>query len=124
MGWKIALSYLGSLTVDMGVALSYGFAVGDFWVDGRLLLDNPWGIVSLVDVYVGFLFFIGWIWYREECLSRKLFWSVWILFGGNLLAGIYALSALLKSKGDASLFFLGTQARFLKSNPYQNNGFD
>jgi hypothetical protein len=26
MGWKIALSYLGSLTVVMGVALSYGFA--------------------------------------------------------------------------------------------------
>ena len=35
-------------------------------------MDNPWGIVSLSDVYVGFFFFIGWIAYRESC--RESFW--------------------------------------------------
>ena len=50
-----------------GAALAYGFIVGDFWKDGGELMDNPWGIVSLFDVYVGFFFFIGWIAYRESC---------------------------------------------------------
>ena len=51
----------------MGAALAYGFIVGDFWKDGGELMENPWGVVSLFDVYVGFFFFIGWIAYRECC---------------------------------------------------------
>ena len=58
----------------MGFALAYGFIVGDFWKDGGELMDNPWGIVSLFDVYVGFFFFIGWIAYRESCPKRESFW--------------------------------------------------
>ena len=51
---KIALAYLFFLTLVMGGALFYGFTLGDFWKDGAELLENPWGIVSLFDVYVGF----------------------------------------------------------------------
>ena len=29
------------------------------------LISNPWGIVSLVDLYVGFTVFSMWIWFRE-----------------------------------------------------------
>ena len=46
----------------MLAGLIYGFAWGDFWKDGGALMDNPWGVVSLVDVYVGFLLFLGWVW--------------------------------------------------------------
>ena len=58
MGMKTALVYLVILTLVMGGALAYGFIVGDFWKDGGELIENPWGIVSLFDVYVGFFFFI------------------------------------------------------------------
>ena len=104
---KVAFIYLFALTLIMGGALAYGFIVGDFWEDGGELMENPWGIVSLFDVYVGFFFFIGWIWYRDCCLTGKLFWSVAILLGGNVVAGIYAIIALYKSKGDATVFFMG-----------------
>ena len=104
---KSALLYLTLLTIVMAAALAYGFIVGDFWKDGGELMENPWGIVSLFDVYVGFLFFIGWIWYRECCLGAKFFWAVAILLGGNVVAGIYAIFVLFKSKGDAQGFFLG-----------------
>jgi len=103
----MAYTYLIVLTLIMGGALAYGFIVGDFWEDGGELVENPWGIVSLFDVYVGFFFFIGWIWYRDCCLTGKLFWSVAILLGGNVVAGIYAIIALYKSKGDATVFFVG-----------------
>jgi hypothetical protein len=104
---KLAFIYLLALTLIMGGALAYGFIVGDFWVDGGDLMDNPWGIVSLFDVYVGFFFFIGWIAYRESCQGFIMVWSVGILLGGNLVAGIYAILALYNSKGDASVFFMG-----------------
>jgi hypothetical protein len=104
---KLAFIYLLALTLIMGGALAYGFIVGDFWVDGGDLMDNPWGIVSLFDVYVGFFFFIGWIAYRESCPGFILAWSVGILLGGNLVAGIYAILALYNSKGEASVFFMG-----------------
>jgi hypothetical protein len=97
MGKKFALGYLVILTIIIGAALAYGFIVGDFWKDGGELMDNPWGIVSLFDVYVGFFFFIGII----------LAWAVAICVGGNVLAGIYAILALLKSKGDTTVFFMG-----------------
>ncbi len=107
MGKKFALGYLVILTIIMGAALAYGFIVGDFWEDGGKLMENPWGIVSLFDVYVGFFFFIGWIAYREGCLGIILAWAVAICVGGNVIAGVYAVIALLKSKGDATVFFLG-----------------
>ena len=50
--------------------LIYGFGWGDFWEDGGALMDNPWGIVSLVDVYVGFFLFLGWVWIREDVLPN------------------------------------------------------
>ena len=73
MGRQFALFYLTVLTLVMGAALAYGFIVGDFWEDGGELVDNPWGIVSLFDVYVGFFFFIGWIVYQEKVV-RGSYW--------------------------------------------------
>ncbi len=111
MGRQFALFYLTVLTLVMGAALAYGFIVGDFWEDGGELVDNPWGIVSLFDVYVGFFFFIGWIVYRESCPRIILAWSVAILLGGNVVSGLYAVIALLRSKGDPKVIFLGEGKR-------------
>ena len=73
-------------------------------------MENPWGVVSLFDVYVSFFFFIGWIAYRECCPGMTIVWAIAICLGGNVVAGIYAIIALLKCKGDAKLFFLGERA--------------
>ena len=52
-----AIALLGLLA--MTVVLVYGFTVGDFAEEGKQLLSMPWGIVSLVDLYVGFALFSG-----------------------------------------------------------------
>ena len=99
--------YLSGLFLVMLAGLIYGFGWGDFWEDGAALMDNPWGIVSLVDVYVGYFLFLGWIWIREDLLLTKLLCAVAILVGGNLFACLYALFALGQSKGKLDQFFLG-----------------
>ena len=51
---KIAKLVAAVGLLAMGAALVYGFTVGDFAGEGSVLLSMPWGVVSLVDVYVGF----------------------------------------------------------------------
>ena len=53
------VSLLGILA--MTAVLIYGFMVGDFFNEGSQLVAMPWGIVSLVDLYTGFILFSAWI---------------------------------------------------------------
>ena len=101
------------LTIVMGVTLVYGFTQGDLPADGAVILSIPWGIVSLVDVYVGFTLFSGWVVFREPSRLRALLWVVLIMVLGFFTAGLYALLALQASAGDWRRFWLGDRARDL-----------
>lgn len=93
--------------VAMSAVLIYGFAVGDFSGEGSELLAMPWGIVSMVDLYVGFILFSGWIVYREGLSVRSLIWVVLMMVLGFWAGSLYVLIALLRSNGDWKRFWLG-----------------
>ena len=93
----------------MTAVLIYGFTVGDFSGEGQVLLSMPWGIVSLVDLYVGFLLFSGWIVYREKSLVRSLVWVFFMMVLGSFAASLYALIALQTSAGDWKRFWMGSR---------------
>ena len=93
----------------MAAILVYGFAVGDFGGEGQVLLSMPWGIVSLVDVYVGFVLFSGWIVYREKSLLRSAVWIALVMILGNFTASLYVLIALITSRGNWKRFWLGSR---------------
>jgi hypothetical protein len=107
---KIAkvITLLGWLA--MTAVLIYGFTVGDFAEEGKQLLSMPWGIVSLVDLYVGFFLFSGWIVYREESAVRSVVWVVLVMVLGFWTASLYALIALQTSGGDWQRFWMGHRA--------------
>jgi hypothetical protein len=98
------------LTIVMGVTLVYGFTQGDLSADGARLLSIPWGVVSLVDVYVGFTLFSGWVVFREPSRLRALLWVILIMVLGFFIAGVYTLLALQASSGDWRRFWLGHRA--------------
>lgn len=102
------IALLGLLAMT-GV-LVYGFVVGDFGGEGRELLSMPWGIVSLVDLYVGFVLFSGWIVYRERSLGRSAVWVVLMMVLGFWTASLYTLLALQGSGGDWRRFWLGQRS--------------
>lgn len=54
MKWVKIISFLGVLA--MTAVFFYGFTQGDFFEDGGKLMKNPWGVVSLVDLYTGLFF--------------------------------------------------------------------
>jgi hypothetical protein len=99
------IALLGLLA--MSAALVYGLTVGDFFADGALIVANPWGIVSLVDLYTGFALFGAWIYYREANKLIALVWIVILMVLGFWLASLYVLIQLYKSNGNYSKFFLG-----------------
>jgi hypothetical protein len=108
---KIAkiVSFIGMLA--MAAVLIYGFTYGNFAEDGAILLSNPWGIVSIVDLYVGFILFSMWILYREESLFQAIIWVVLMMVLGFFTGALYTFVAFQKSNGDWGRFFMGYRAQ-------------
>jgi hypothetical protein len=102
------ISALGVLA--MTAVLLYGFIVGDFGSDGTKLLQNPWGVVSLVDLYTGFILFSGWIVYRERSIAGAALWVLLMMVLGFFTASLYVFLAASRSGGNWKIFWLGNRA--------------
>ena len=102
------ISVLGMLA--MSAVLIYGFTIGDFFAEGSQLAAMPWGIVSLVDLYTGFVLFSGWIIYREKSLPVAIAWTVAMLTLGFFAGALYTFLALRSSNGDWQKFWMGKHA--------------
>ena len=99
------ISLLG--VIAMTIALINGFVNGSFFDDGSVILNNPWGIVSLVDLYVGFILFALWMYYREKSIVTSMIWIILIMVLGFFIGALYVFIALITSKDDWLIFFLG-----------------
>lgn len=67
---------------------------------GRMAAE-PWGWVTIVDLYVGFLVAAGVIVAREKHVMRWLPWLVALLVLGNVATAAYAIRWLLPTAGAA-----------------------
>ena len=110
MNMNIAKVISGLGVLAMTAVLFYGFTAGDFGKDGAALLQNPWGIVSMVDLYTGFILFSAWIVYREKSIVRAIVWVVLMMVLGFFAGSLYAFLALNDSKGDWKKFWMGQHA--------------
>jgi len=99
----IALAGLLAMT---GI-LIYGFTIGNFSAEAAKLLAMPWGIVSLVDLYVGFALFSCWIVFREKACLSSAIWVVLMMVLGFWAGAFYTFLALQTSGGDWKRFWYG-----------------
>ena len=102
----IALAGLLAMTA----VLVFGFTVGSFAAEGARLLAMPWGIVSLVDLYVGFALFSGWIVFREKAWLPALIWVVLMMVLGFWAGALYTFITLQTSGGDWKRFWYGRRS--------------
>lgn len=102
-----AIGALGVLV--MAGALAYGFAAGDIRAEGRALGAMPWGVVTIIDVYVGFVLFLAWVAYREASVIRTAAWVLLVFSLGNLVTSLYVLLAIMRSRGDWRRFWMGAR---------------
>ncbi len=108
MGVTRIVALAGALA--MLVAIGYAFVAGDFAREGAQIIALPWGVVSLVDLYTGFVLFSLWIIYREAGWPARVIWVALMMVLGNFTAAVYVLWALQRSGGDPRRFFLGARA--------------
>ena len=97
--------------VAMTAVLIYGFGIGNFSAEGARLMAMPWGIVSLVDLYVGFALFSCWIVFREKAWLPSTGWVVLMMVLGFWAGALYTLIALRTSHGDWNRLWYGRRAR-------------
>lgn len=100
---------LAGLLAMTGVLL-YGFTAGDFSSEGARFLSMPWGIVSLVDLYVGFALFSCWIAFREKAWLPSIIWIILMMVLGFWAGALYTLIALQTSNGDWKRFWYGKRS--------------
>ncbi len=103
----VALVGLAAMTA----ILIYGFTSGNFSAEGAQLIAMPWGIVSLVDLYVGFALFSCWIVFREKAWLPSIVWVVLMMVLGFWAGALYTLIALRTSGGDWNRFWYGKRAK-------------
>jgi hypothetical protein len=106
---KLAKIIALSGVLAMTFVISIAFIRGNFSEEGSKLLSIPWGIVSLVDLYVGFILFSGWIIYREKSFLPSLIWVVLMMTLGFFTGSLYTFIALQKSGGNWKKFWLGNR---------------
>ena len=75
------------------------------------LLDDPWGVATLMDAYMGFLTFYAWVFYKERTAGRRLAWFVLIMALGNIAMSAYVLTQLFRLPPDATFEALLLRSR-------------
>ena len=87
---RLALALIG---LAFAALIVWAIMVGDFWAEGAWLFANPWGIVSLADLYFGFLLSAVVIALFERPLLAAM-WIIPIPFLGNVWVVVWCVSRL------------------------------
>ncbi|MEM8877376.1 MAG: hypothetical protein AAGD23_05840 [Pseudomonadota bacterium] len=80
--------------IGFAAIIIWAFGVGDFGASFTAILADPWGVVALADLYLGFLLFAFIIAGFEASALRATVWIVALVVLGNTISAIWlALNA-------------------------------
>lgn len=82
---------LAALTLAFGALIVWAVTAGDFSAAGAWLTSDPWGMVTLADLYLGFVFLAAIIWIAERNKAIALVFILPLPFLGNVWAGIWVV---------------------------------
>jgi len=90
-------------TAAMVSAIVGAFSVASLPFDGAAIIALVWGRVTLVDIYLAFLF--GWLWiaWRERSPLRAVAWGAATVVTGSLALFLYLLGASLRARTSTEL---------------------
>lgn len=97
-------------TAAMTAAILGALAAAPLPEDGAVIVALVWGRVTLVDIYLAFLF--GWLWiaWRERSWPRAVAWGVVTVITGSLALFGYLLGASLRA-GSIPELLIGPHRR-------------
>ena len=92
------------ITVSMAGVIIW--AQGEVSIFDSSIPSMPWGIVSLVDLYSGFILFSLWIFYKENLLTA-IVWIFFVMTLGSFTIALYIIYSIKNSDGNIQKFFMG-----------------
>jgi hypothetical protein len=75
-----------ALAIAFTALIGWASLRGDIGAEFGAITAMPWGKVSLTDLYLGFVFYVGVVWLVEDKIGTRLFWAVPIFVLGNAWA--------------------------------------
>jgi hypothetical protein len=92
----ITLKRIVQLVLLLGAAylsglIVWAFTQAPFWASFGHIMSMPWGYVSLVDLYLGFLCTYVVIYLNEPSKKIAFLWMVAIFFLGNLVTALWVV---------------------------------
>ena len=91
--------------------------VESVFVAGPRLARDPWTWVTIVDVYLGFVVFAGFLVARERRPARYLPWLAGVFVLGNVVSAVYLAWVLARHRFDAAGLVRGPAAPGSRENP-------
>ena len=91
MKLKVVLIFLGVVFISL---IFWAMGMKPLSESADLLLKDPWGIVTLADLYLGFFIFILFIFKSASNKAYALLWSISLLVLGNIISVIYLICFL------------------------------
>lgn len=89
--WRGIIALLAALFI---VLILWAFQVASFSESFAAITADPWGIVSLADLYLGFILFGTVIFLVEEDRKRALAWIAPMLVLGNWVPALWLFARL------------------------------
>lgn len=95
-GLRILVGVLGValLAAVLWAAFAGADLHGTFLQQGGVLTTLPWGVATLVDLYVGFAFFAVIVFLAERSWVAALVWALPIFALGNIWAAVWLVMKL------------------------------
>ena len=97
------------LTVVLFAAIGLSIATGNIGDEDRWILDNPWGRMSLLDIYGGVALIAGWVVLREKYPWSVVLWLPVFVLLGHAGTALYASIAAFRA-GNIRYFLLGARS--------------
>ncbi len=97
------LSLLGGLILAASIVWAMGVWEGSFGDAIAWLTSESWGVVSLIDLYLGFFFIAVFIWVLEPNKAIALAFIVPLPFIGNVWPAVWIawrLAHVLRARSD------------------------
>lgn len=81
-------------------AATYAVWAGDFLLELKAMSSMPWIVVTLLDVYIGFILFSLWVFWREQNTLPAIIIAATVMVLGNIASCLYLLYAVHGADGS------------------------
>jgi hypothetical protein len=83
--------FLAALGIAFSLLIVWAASLQPLGESITYIVANPWGVVTLADLYLGFVLFVLFVFKTSTNHVKAIAWSIALLVLGNVIAVIYLI---------------------------------